>query len=163
MTIIPLDTEEYWKAIIEWKPPRKWNKEDKCVYLSSKYKNEYGIYRFERRHGNQKDGRQNLYIGLAFKQIFDTRLHQGYHENKIKKVGRGQIWVSLGIIDLNDNKHSKRRYEEIEKILIYFTQPLLNKRKKSWEPDCNYEIINKGHRGPLPKSIKYPVAEVRNR
>ena len=83
MTTIPLDKEEYWKAIIEWKPPRKWSREDKCVYLSNKYKKEYGIYRFERRHGNQKNSRQNLYIGLAFHQVFDQRLHQGFHENKI--------------------------------------------------------------------------------
>jgi len=163
MRILSLDKDDYWKAIIEWTHPCKWNKEEKCVYLTNKYKREYGIYRFERRHGNQKSGRENIYIGHAFDQTFDIRLHQGFHEAKIKKAGIGEIWVSLGIINLKKSKHLKQRYREIEKILIYFTQPKQNEKEKSWGPDCQFEIFNKGHRGPLPYYIRYPVAEIKER
>ena len=159
MALIPLNKDDYWKATILWQPPCKWNKEDKGVYLNKKYRGEYGIYRFERRHGSQKRSRENLYIGIAFEQIFDERLHQGFHEKKVKHVG-SQIWVSVGLIDLKDAKHLRKRYEEIEKILIYFTKPTLNLRKKGWAPEDYFEITNKAYRGPLPKYIRYPVAEV---
>lgn len=162
MNVEPLDTEDYWKAIINWAASRKWfkDKEDPGVSLAPNRKKEHGIYRFERRHGNQKNSRENLYIGIAYGQNFETRLHQGYHEMKLQESKTGQIWVSVGTIDLFGAKHVRERYEEIEKLLIYFTEPTLNIRKKEWSPECYCEIINKGYRGPLPQYLRYPVAEV---
>ena len=163
MSIEPLDIEDYWKAVIDWAAPRKWHKDkkDPGVSLAKSTKKEYGIYRFERRHGNQKGSRENLYIGIAYKQDFETRLHQGFHEKKLKKTKSGEIWVAAGLINLEGSRHKRPRYEEIEKLLIYFTEPVLNDKKKEWGPDCYFEIINKGYRGPLPKYIKYPVAEIK--
>ena len=162
MAIESLDNYSYWKAIIDWKPPRKWYRDDEYpgVYLGNGDRDGYGIYRFERRQANQKIGRENLYIGIAFQQVFDKRLHQGFHEWILKNVKRGQIWVSVGIIDLRGTKHIKQRYEEIEALLIYFTQPTLNERKKYLCPECYLEIENIGYKGPLPRYIKYPVAEI---
>ena len=163
MSIEPLDTEDYWKAVIDWAAPRKWHKdkEDPGVSLAKSTKKEYGIYRFDRRHGNQKNSRENLYIGIAYDQNFETRLNQGFYEKKLRNAKAGQIWVSAGVIDLVGSKHVRGRYEEIETLLIYFTEPVLNIRKKEWGPECYCEIVNEGYRGPLPQYIRYPVAEVR--
>jgi len=162
MAIQLLDNDDYWKVKIKWEPSRKWYRDDeyKHVYLGDKDRNEYGIYRFERRLRNQKSGRENLYIGIAYRQVFDKRLHQGFHEWMLRNVKRGQIWVSVGKIDLRGTNHTRRRYEEIEAILIYFTKPTQNDRKKYWLPECYYEIKNIGYRGPLPEYIKYPLAEI---
>ena len=162
MAIEYLDQTEYWKAIISWMPPRKWYKDenDPGVYLDKKIKNYCGVYRFERKHGNEKNGNENLYIGIAYKQSFNVRLHQGYHDLIVKKAKTGEIWVSVGIVDLQGSNHTKERYEEIESILIYFSKPTLNEKKKKWGPDCGFEIVNEKYRGSLPKYIKYPVAEI---
>lgn len=163
MGIKPLDKEDYWKAVINWAAPRKWYRviEDPGVYLSKSTKNEYGIYRFERSHGKQKYCRENLYIGIAFNQDFEKRLHQGFHDRKIRNAKSGQIWVSTGIIELSDSKHIRKRYEEIESLLIYFVKPVLNNKKKEWGPKCYCEITNEGFRGALPRYLRYPVAEIR--
>ena len=166
MAIESLDNYYYWKAIIYWKPPRKWHKDDKYkgVERRNADRNEYGIYRFERRQESQKGGSENFYIGIAYRQDFDKRLHQGYHKWMLKNMKRGQeIWVSFGIIKLKGKgtKHTRKRYEEIEAMLIYFTQPKKNDRKRYWcREGWYYEIKNNGYRGPLPKCIKYPVAEI---
>ena len=162
MAIESFHKDYYWKAVIDWKPPRRWYDDDEFqrVYLRDSDKTEYGIYRFERRHGSQKDGRENLYIGIAFRQYFDKRLHQGFHEWMLRNAKKGQIWVSVGLIDLKGTKHTRQRYEEIEALLIYFTRPTLNERKKHWCRECYYEINNIGYKGPLPKYIKYPLAEI---
>jgi len=101
MAIESLDKDYYWTAIIEWRPPRRWHKDDKYegVHLENSDGNEYGIYRFERRQGSQKGGSENFYIGIAFRQDFDKRLHQGYHGWMLRNIKRGQLWVSLGIIN----------------------------------------------------------------
>lgn len=159
MVIEFLNNEEYWEANIYWNAPHRWYK-DEGVYLDKDIKNECGIYRFERRHGNQTQGRENLYIGITYRQDFDNRLHQGYHNYKIRNIRHGQIWVSLGIIDLKGSVYRNKRYEEIEAILIYFTQPKLNDCKKKWGPSSYFEITNKGYKGPLPRYIKYPAAQI---
>jgi hypothetical protein len=159
MPIKYLENDDYWKAVIDWKAPRKWHRKDDIgVDLPEKYKNQYGIYRFESR--NIDYGKELLYIGIAYEQNFDCRLHQGYHESKLKTIKAREIRVSVGIINLKSSRHFRNRYEEIEKLLIYFTQPKLNFKKKEWCPDCYFEIINQGYRGLLPKYIKYPVAEI---
>ena len=165
MAIVPLKNQDeaYWKATISWKPARKWYKDgfDSGVYLRNSLKNESGIYRFERRHGNQKNGRETLYIGIAHKQDFDTRLHQPDYLGKLKKAKAGEIWVSVGIIDLNGSSHRRERYEELENILVYFSGSSLNDKKTKWiSRKVYYEVVNEGYKGPLPKYIRYPVADI---
>jgi hypothetical protein len=163
MSIEYLDRDEYWRATIYWNPANKWYRDDDDVGvdLAEATKHLSGIYRFEsrkKRHGEIQ--RQLLYIGITYEQDFDERLHQGYHEGKLERLRSGEIWVSVGIIDLRGSNRSRKRYEEIEQILIYFTDPILNKSKTSCVPECWYEIINEGYKGLLPWKIKFPVAEV---
>lgn len=161
MAIEYLGKNDYWKAEIDWQPLRKWyRKNDIGVDLSEYAKSEYGIYRFEGQYENH-DAKKLLYIGIAYEQTFDERLHQGYHEYKIKHIKAKEIWVSVGFITLKNTIHTRDRYEDIEKILIYFSEPKLNIRKKPWCPECYLEIINTGYRGVLPQKIVYPVAEIK--
>jgi hypothetical protein len=156
MAISSLDKKEYWRAVINWKPPHKWYQDgDVGVDLADDTKHKNGIYRFESRQKHKL-----LYIGHTYRQDFDERLHQGHHEGKLKGLRSGEIWVSVGIIDLKGSNRSRQRYEEIEGILVYFTDPILNKSKTVCSPDCSYEIVNKGYKGLLPEKIKFPVAEI---
>ena len=161
MSIRYLVEDDYWEARINWQPPRKWYRRgDVGVELSDFAKNECGIYRFEGKYCNSRD--EILYIGLAYNQCFNDRLHQGYHEKKLKYNRADEIWVSVGIIDLLNGNHTRKRYEEIEKILIYFFDTTLNISAKTWCPECYFKITNEGYKGALPRRIIYPVAEINN-
>ena len=165
MAIKPLDKYDYWRATIEWKAPHKWYKDKlygEGVDLDDKLKNEYGIYRFERRSKKLSVGKEIIYIGIAYGQTFDVRLRFGDHAHKIEQYKKpGEIWVSVGIIDLPDTIHRRERYEQIEGVLIYFTQPKLNKEKMKWVHSDPFIISNKGYRSLLPKYIRFPVAEMK--
>jgi hypothetical protein len=166
MAVKLLGENDYWRATIDWKAPHKWYKKDKFysagVDLEDKLRNEYGIYRFERRHGKLSKGKEIVYIGIAYCQTFDVRLHYGDHANKIERYKKpGEIWISVGTIDLPDTIHRRERYEQIEGVLIYFTQPILNKQKMKWVYSDPFIIRNKGYRGLLPKYVRFPVAEVK--
>lgn len=161
MPIEYLDKNDYWEAEIAWQPLRKWYRNgDIGVDLSEFFRTSNGIYRFEGRYENRKD-KTLLYIGIAYEQTFDDRLHQGYHEKKIKYRKAKDVSVSVGSITLNNTINTRKRYEEIEQLLIYFVDPELNVRKKTWCPECFFKVINSGHRGVLPRKIIYPVAEVK--
>lgn len=166
MAVKPLDEYEYWIATIDWRSPHKWYKGDKFysagVDLDEEFRSEYGVYRFERRFQKLSKGKEIIYIGIAFSQPFHVRLHLGDHENRIARYKKpGEIWVSVGTIDLPDAIHRRERYEQIEGILVYFTQPILNKQKMKWVCSDPFIIRNKGYRGLLPRYIKFPVAETR--
>jgi len=159
MSIRYLVENDYWEARINWKPLRKWYRHGEVgVELSDFEKNECGIYRFEGNYFNNRN--EILYIGLTYDQCFNDRLHQGYHEKKLKYNRADKIWVSVGIIDLQNGNHTRNRYEEIEKILIYFSDTKLNISKKTWCPECYFKITNEGYKGALPRRIVYPVAEI---
>ncbi|MBL8029581.1 MAG: hypothetical protein JNL74_24410 [Fibrobacteres bacterium] len=158
MPIVRLRKHDYWSAEITWSTPRKWYriKGYTGVNLPVMLKNKYGIYKFE---GHYENGNKLLYIGIAYCQNFDTRLHQS--RNNLKYLKASNITVSTGQIDLGSFKYTRKRFEEIEKILIYFMEPHLNIKKTIWCPhDCFFEIINSGKRGLLPKRIVYPVANI---
>ena len=160
MAIELLDKNDYWQAKIDWSPLRKWHRHTEVgVDLSSDTISEYGIYRFEGRY-KKNTLKRLLYIGIAYEQEFDIRLHQGYHQAKLKYCKAHEIHVSVGTINLTNTKHTRNRYEEIESILIYFCTPSKNIKKKALCPDCYFKIQNSGHRGILPRRILYPVAEI---
>jgi hypothetical protein len=166
MAVKPLDKYDYWIATIDWKAPHKWYRKDKFysagVDLDDKLKNEYGIYRFERRFQKLSKGKEIIYIGIAYCQPFDARLHCGDHAHKIEQYKKpGEIWVSVGTIDLPDTIHRREQYEDIEGVLIYFTKPFLNKQKMKWINSDPFVIMNRGYRGLLPEYIKFPVAEIK--
>jgi hypothetical protein len=160
MVIESLGKDEYWQAEVNWAPLREWYRDGDCgVELSEDIKGNYGIYRFEGRYNNG-DPKRLLYIGIAYDQVFDKRLHQGFHESKMKYIKAKEIYVSVGSIELINTIHNRARYEDIESILIYFCEPKLNIKKKVWCPACYFRIINNGHRGVLPRKVVFPVAEI---
>ena len=160
-----LSDSAYWKANISWSRPRKWyqDENDLGVYLGDNLSYKYGVYRFEAR-SNNASRLQNilLYIGIAYEQDFDTRLHQGYHESKLKKINYDNIWVSTGVIEFpDDSNHTLARYKEIESVLIYFFKPQLNIQKIKYAPIESFcDINNHGYRGALPKRIVFPTAGI---
>jgi hypothetical protein len=158
MNIEYLNDDEYWGFTINWKRPFRWYKNEK-VYLDVKDKKETGIYRIEWHHENQKKGPDNLYIGITFEQSFYERINK--HINWLKDYfNYGQIQVSIGLIKQEESIHKRKRYEEIEHVLIYFTQPSENEKKKKFAPKTAMEIKNKGYIGTLPKKITFPVAKI---
>ncbi|MCZ7380026.1 MAG: hypothetical protein O8C64_00405 [Candidatus Methanoperedens sp.] len=161
MMIKYLNKKQYWKATLHWSAPHKWHSGE-GVELEERLKGESGLYRFEMRHGGQKESRKNAYIGMTHSQTFNGRLHNS--ADRIKKIDnwfpKSQLWVAVAEIDLNGSYHRRVRYEDLEGILIYFTHPEKNERKKKWEPNGYFKIENRGHRGPLPRLIEYPVANI---
>lgn len=166
MYVLPLYDDDYWFASIDWKAPRKWYHKTKeyaaGVDLDKKYKSKEGIYRFERLSNRLSNRRELFYVGIAFEDTFDERLHQGYHEALLRNYRKtGDFWVSVGIIDLPGALHTRERYEQIEAILIYFLQPRLNTKKKKWIRSDPFTIDKTSYRGLIPRYIRYPVAEIR--
>jgi len=160
MKIQQLSKVEYWKATLRWSPPRKWYRGE-GVDLPSELKDLTGLYRLEMRHKRQAGPRRNAYIGITYDQTFEERIHSGDRIEQIDKwFPKGQLWVSVAELNLHGAKHLRTRYEEIEGILIYFTRPIKNDRKKQWAPSGYFEVKNTGYRGPLPRTIIYPVAGI---
>jgi hypothetical protein len=153
------EQEQYWKVKLKWSPAHKWYRGE-GVDLEERLKNKSGLYRFEMRHGSQT-ARKNAYIGMTHRQTFNERLH---NTDRIEQIDswfpKGQLWVSVAEINFNGTTHRRKIYGDIEGILIYFTEPEQNERKKRWEPKGYFKIENMGYHGPLPHHIEYPVAKI---
>jgi hypothetical protein len=118
--------------------------------------NWYGLYRFERGHALKDGPRDIVRIGIAFDQTLGARIRQ-YTPKLEEYRRRGSLWVSWAALDLFEGQHRRRRYEDVEHLMIFAVQPDYNERKRNSVPDDFYRIENSGYRGGLPRDIVFPL------
>lgn len=129
---------------IEWSYPRAYEN----IFNSPKI-NGVGIYCLSRKYGDKET---LLYIGKS-NHSFKSRLnsHQEWFEQY-----KGKRLVRLGIIAWPEKLDDKLT-SFVESALILATEPYENTQSRksyTYFDDCEYEIINTGYRGLLPKIIK---------
>jgi hypothetical protein len=149
----------YWHVEVHWDAPCKvsdgFDSRPDCT------RTEYGLYRFERDHALSDYRRDVIRIGVAFNQTIATRAAQ-YEANLDKYRRRGSLWFSHAVLELK-GQHRRGRYEAVEHLLIFATQPRENDRKIKSVPEGFYRITNSGSRGVLPRTIVYPLLHVSSR
>ena len=73
--------------------------------------------------------RRLLYIGQTYQQSVSTRLQQPDHQRRyaafVKNYPRHRFSVSHGIVSVIDGRLTKRRVDDIERLLIYANDPCM--------------------------------------
>lgn len=133
-------------ATLEWTYPVEkeiiedewWELEDWDVYDTK------GVYVLLRRYR----GRLAIsYIGISHNSII-KRISQ--HDYPISKFD----FVKVPLVSIRGGTITQKRLELIEHVLIHVMQPTLNIRGKSYPPDRDIIIYNKGQKSPFPKRIE---------
>ncbi len=138
----------YWSAPIEINE-----------LLSSDEANDVGIYYITRLFGTKET---DIYIGKSTVS-FKSRLEAHYLKDKWLSEYRGQIYVRLGrIISPNwyEWEKHKKLIGEVESLLIYNMRDIISENTvnmKSVNISEDTVIINYGHSGELPKTIKHMI------
>ena len=110
---------------------------------------DFGIYMITRKWGEKE---RIIYIGLVYWRTFADRIAE--HERDWLWALRGQIRVRVGKIQLKrGKKHSIKRTEDIENLLIYAYQPEYNEKGKAGYYGREIEVVNRGRRGPLDEIV----------
>ena len=128
---------------IEWSYPRTYDN----IFYSPQI-NDIGIYCLSRKYGENET---LLYIGKT-NHSFYSRLNS--HKEWFEQY-KGKRLVRLGTITL-PKMVDDRLISFIESSLILATEPLENTQSRnsySYFDDYEYQIINSGYRGILPKTI----------
>jgi len=128
---------------IEWSYPRTYDN----IFYSPQI-NDIGIYCLSRKYGENET---LLYIGKT-NHSFYSRLNS--HKEWFEQY-KGKRLVRLGTITW-PKKVDDRLISFIESALILATEPFENTHSRnsySYYDDYEYQIINSGYRGILPKTI----------
>lgn len=158
MGLLEFDPSWYYEVDLEWSPPVKVT--GGLDALPECASEEYGVYRFERAHRLRTGPREIIRIGIAYDQYITTRAGQYvYLLERYRR--RGDLWFSHAVLDLN-GQHRRKRYEDVEHLLIFASQPCENEKKIGSVPqDDFYKVRNHGNRGALPREIWFPTMDVR--
>jgi hypothetical protein len=156
MAVQTLPGDWYWDIELAWAPPVKVT--SGMSRLPERCFEKYGLYRFERDHHLRSYSREIIRIGIAYDQTIGNRALR-YESLVLDYRRRGSVWFSYAVLWL-DGRHRRARYEEVEHLLVYVTQPLENEKKRQSLPNVYYRIENSGHRGALPRRITFPLVNV---
>ena len=136
------------KVTIIWSGP--YSIESAVTKLDSE--KDFGVYMIVRKWGNK---RSLLYVGSVYGEMYWRSFAERIREHKREWLYdlRG-IRIYVGRVKLQKGKrHSKKRIEDIECLLIYVHEPEENVRCKSSYNGRELKIINTGRKGPLLKEI----------
>ena len=110
--------KEAWEVEIEWTRPKEYTRllsegsdRDECANL----------YLISARYGAANA--KTIYIGQTYTQLVRKRLSQPDHKKRfaafVKNYQRHGFFVSLGIITIKEGNLTRKRLDDIERILIY--------------------------------------------
>ena len=155
----PLLEEEPRNISIKWTRPKPYE----AVFNSKCEHDDHAkLYMILRRFSDAAP--KVIYIGKTWHQCVRTRLRQPDHRNRFRRFQenypRHSFFVSYGIVSIDYGILTKKRVDEIERILIYASNP------EHTENRCNiwthkvtdaYLINNTGSRGSIPRKIRLGV------
>ena len=155
----PLYHVESWEIEIEWKRPKKYKR---VIEEGSVHDDSANLYLISARYGSANT--KAIYIGKTWAQWVSKRLTQLDHKKRyaafVKNYPRHAFYVSHGIVVINDGRLTKKRLDDIERILVYTNEPdHAHNVRNFYEHGVtgSYEIYNRGSRCTLPKFIALGV------
>ena len=158
-TMEPLHHEEYWNIEIEWSRPKTY---ERLLDEGSPHDDLAHLYLISARMGT--DSPKAIYVGKTYDQWVSKRLSQPDHKRRyaefIIAYPRHNFYVSHGIVKIQNGKLTRKRIDDIERILIYVNEPLhAHNVQNFWQHSVTtpYQIENRGSRCTLPRTIALRV------
>lgn len=155
----PLSHEDYWNVQIDWSLPQEY---ERLLELGSPNDDLAHLYLISARYG--KNEPKTIYIGQTYNQWVSKRLTQADHQSRyadfVENYSRHRLYVSHGIVTVHDGKITRKRINDIERILIYTNDPTHAHNIKNFQGhgvSTPYQIENRGSRCTLPRQISLGV------
>jgi len=155
----PLQHEEYWDIEIAWSRPKEY---ERVLEEGSPHDELAHLYLISARFGTKSP--KAIYVGKTYDQFVKKRLSQPDHQKRysqfVKDYPRHRFYVSHGVVTNHDGKLTRKRIDEIERILIYANKPQHAYNVQNfWTHGVTtaYQIENRGSRCTLPRTITLGV------
>lgn len=155
----PLYHEEYWSIRIEWSRPKEYSR-----FLVEPSDNEAfaNLYLISARFG--RNASKLLYVGQTYDQWVSRRLSQKDHKRRHSEFRENYphhtLYVSQGIVTVHDGKLTRKRLNDIERVLIYINDPEHAHNVQNFYThgvSGSYHIENSGSKCTLPRIISLGV------
>ena len=154
-----LHHEGYWNIEIEWSRPKAYGR---LLDEGSPHDEDAHLYLISARFSTSSH--KAIYVGKTYDQWVSKRLSQADHKRRYsdftKNYPRHNFYVSHGIVTNHDGKLTRKRIDDIERILIYANEPLhAHNVQNFWQHSVTtpYQIENRGSRCTLPRTISLGV------
>lgn len=151
--------EEAWEVEIEWTRPKEYTR---LLSKGSEHDEFANLYLISARYGAANA--KTIYIGKTYTQWVRRRLSQPDHKKRfaawVKNYQRHLFFVSFGIITIKEGNVTRKRLDDIERILIYANDPdHAHNVQNFYEHGVKeaYQITNKGSRCTLPRILALGV------
>lgn len=145
----------FWKVTVTWSKPMLY---ENIIEQGSPHDESAHLYMILGKY--QNNSHKVFYIGKTYDQVVSDRLTQSDHKLRYKKVKdeypRHQLYVSHGIVEIEDGKRTSKRIDEIESILIYSMPTDHSYNEKNYFSHGvtgQYLIKNKGYKSNLQNTI----------
>lgn len=155
----PLQHEGYWGIEVKWSRPKEY---ERLLDEGSPHDELANLYLISARFGTKPS--KAIYVGKTYDQWVSMRLSQPDHQLRytefVKNYPRHIFYVSHGIVTNHDGKLTRKRIDDIERILIYANEPQhAHNIKNFWQHRVTmpYQIENRGSRCTLPRTIALGV------
>ncbi|MCG8604499.1 hypothetical protein MJD09_05795 [bacterium] len=160
MSLEPLFEDDFWEVHIKWTNLRAYTR---VRDEGSEYDDSAHLYYICAQFSSGAP--KVLYIGQTYRQSVSMRLRQPDHKNRyaafIRNYPRHHFSVSHGIVTVTNGRLTKRRIDDTERLLIYANDPEHAYNVKNFYQHGvvtgSYFLINTGHRGSLPLSLRLGV------
>jgi hypothetical protein len=159
MSLKPLFENNFWEVQIQWTRPRAY---ERVRGEGSEHDNSACLYYICAQFSTGKP--KVLYIGQTYQQAVSTRLQQPDHQSRyaafVRNYPRHRFSVSHGIVSVVDGRLTKRRVDDIERLLIYANDPEhAHNVQHIYQHGVreSYFITNTGYRSGLPRSLQLGV------
>lgn len=157
---MPLFEDDFWEVNIKWTRPRAYKSERD---EGSEHDNTAYLYYICAKYSTSAP--KVLYIGQTYQQTVNKRLQQPDHQHRYVKFARAypkhRFYVSHGLVSVTYGRLTKRRIEDVERILIYANDPAHAHNVKNiyqhGVENVSYFITNNGYRSGLPRSLRFGV------
>ena len=155
MNLEPLIISDSWEVRIKWTRPRSYERvrEEGSDHDDSAY-----LYYIRAQFSNRRP--KLLYIGKTYTQSVSIRLGQPDHRNRYDEFTRlypiHRFTVSHGIVSVESGRITRRRIDDIERLLIYANDPshAYNVQNINQHGVArSYIVTNTGYRSGLPRSL----------
>ena len=145
----------FWEVNITWSRPCKY---ESFLKNGSSSVGGAKLYKVTGRFG--KSDPKLFYLGKTYKQKVTKRLTQQDHKDRYnnlrKEYPRHQLYVSLGVVELDEGRITATRIDQIESLLIFAHDEdhIINiKNINEHKITEQYRIYNRGYKSPLLKEV----------
>lgn len=151
----PVFEDDFWRVCIAWSKPIPY---ERARDEGSEHDETANLYMITARFSDKKH--KFIYLGKTYKQYVQKRLKQPDHHARYAGIVRNhpkhRIFLRYGTVKVDAGKVTKKRIDDLERILIYCLDDEHSRNVKSIYSHGvtdSYEIVSSGSRGTLPKCL----------